>query len=940
MGRERADRLYEFYGPNAGYVLELYDLYRHDPHSVDSATRALFEQWQSPAPEKTSSTAAALDKIVGAANLAQAIRDYGHLSARLDPLGSEPPGDPSLDINTYGLAEADLRQLPASLIGGGPVAKDISNALEAVETLRSIYSTTAGYEYGHIRVAEERIWLRQAAESRQFRPPQNPVDSEALLKRLTEVEVFELFLQRVFPGKFRFSLEGLDMLVPMLDEIIWAAAKAGIRNALVGMGHRGRLNVLAHVLNKKLEEILAEFKDPLEGRRFRDDLGWTGDVKYHMGASRAVKDGKPIGLSVTLAPNPSHVEAVNPIIEGMARAAGSGIDQPGPPRFDPTSTLPILIHGDAAFTGQGVVAETLNLCRVPGYTTGGTIHIIANNQLGFTTDPESVRSTWYASDLAKGFEIPIIHVNADDPEACIEAARIAFAYRAEFQKDFLIDLVGYRRRGHNETDEPSFTQPLLYKQIQGHPTVRELWAKTLLSRNMIHPEAVAELVQRTMENLHRVLDSLQPEKSLAEPVPESPPRGAAKHLETSVAPGRLRALGNALWRVPNDFSLHPKIRRAMERRRQMLEQEPGTVDWSMAEELAFASLLEEGIAVRLTGEDTERGTFSQRHSVFHDIGSGRSFVPLQALPQAKAAFEVRNSALSENAVLGFEYGYCIQQREQLVIWEAQYGDFINGAQVTVDEFLVSGRAKWGQTPSLVLLLPHGYEGQGPNHSSARLERLLELAVDQNIRIANCTTAAQYFHLLRRQALLLELDPLPLMILTPKSLLRHPLVASPLRDLTEGRWQPVIDDAFADRNPDEIRHLIFCHGKMFVDLVSNEQREASPHIAIIRIEQLYPYPADEIDSLLARYRHLEKICWVQEEPENMGAWNHLRPYLRRQLRGRQPLCYIDRPPSASPAEGSGARHAVTQKAIIEQAYHPEAALEQEEPAWMEKKDYRE
>ncbi|MBI4460938.1 MAG: 2-oxoglutarate dehydrogenase E1 component [Acidobacteria bacterium] len=929
--------LHKIYGPNAGYVLQLYDLYKHNPRSVDPASRAVFEQWRLSG-EQVSAGTATLEKVVGALKLAQAIRDYGHLSTRLDPLGTEPPGDTSLEIGTHGLTEEALSQLPASLIGG-PSSEGAGNALEAINALRSVYSSTTGHDYGHIRVAEERNWLHQAAESRRFRPPQTPSDSAALLKRLTEVEVFEQFLHRLFPGKSRFSLEGLDLLVPILDEIIEAAALAEMRNVFLGMAHRGRLNVLAHILEKKFGQILAEFKDPLEGRHFRDDLGWTGDVKYHMGASRAVRDGTAEGLAVTLLPNPSHLEAINPVVEGMARAAGSGIDQPGSPQFNPMLTLPILIHGDAAFTGQGVVAETLNLCRIPGYDTGGTIHIIANNQLGYTTNPESARSTLYASDLAKGFEIPVVHVNADDPEACLEMACIAFAYRTKFKKDFVIDLIGYRRRGHNEGDEPTFTQPLLYKRIHEHPSVREIWARTLRSRTAIDEDLAEELVQQQMEKLRRVADSLQPKQSLVEPVPEPPPRDAAKQVGTAVAGERLRTLAAALWRIPDSFSLHPKIRRVMERRRDALEQEPGTVDWPMAEDLAFASLLEDGIAIRLTGEDTERGTFSQRHAAFYDTETGKRSIPLHALPHAKVAFEVCNSPLSEEAALGFEYGYCIQKRSQLVIWEAQYGDFINGAQLIVDEFLVSGRAKWGQTPSLVLLLPHGYEGEGPDHSSARLERFLQLAVDQNIRIANCTTAAQYFHLLRRQALLLKVDPLPLVILTPKGLLRHPSISSPLLELTQGRWQPVIDDALAGRSPEKVRHLLLCQGKIYVDLVSHDERGANPHIAIVRIEQLYPYPGDALDSLLSRYRHLEKICWVQEEPENMGAWNYLRPHLRRHLRGRWPMSYIGRPPSASPAEGSGARNAVTQKAILEQAYHPEATLEPEEPAWMEKKELR-
>jgi 2-oxoglutarate dehydrogenase E1 component len=917
----------EFHGPNAAFVLELYDRYRQNPDSVDEAARAYFSHWTPPSIVESAGSPVACEKIVGAVNLARAIRAYGHLAARLDPLGGEPPGDPELDPAAHGVTEEELRQLPAGVIGG-PAAERARNALEAIQTLRAVYSSTMGYGYGHIHVPEERDWLRHTAESGRFRPPQDPINPTALLRRLTQVECFERFLHRVFPGKTRFSLEGLDMLVPLLDEVIGQAAEAGIRNILVGMAHRGRLNVLVHVLNKPYARILAEFKDPARGRNFtiREDLSWTGDVTYHLGARRAMQGGQPVSLVISMPPNPSHVEFINPVVEGMARAAGTRADGPGAPRFDPSVSLPVLIHGDAAFPGEGVVAETLNLSRLSGYHTGGTIHIITNNQLGYTTDPAEGRSTLYASDLAKGFEIPIVHANADDPEACIEVARLAFAYRAKFQKDFLIDLVGYRRHGHNEGDEPSFTQPLLYAKIERHPSVRELWAGVLLRRGLINPGLPGTLVEEQMRALQQELDSLRPEQDVAEPPPVSPPPGAARRMKTAVPAERLRALHEAILRVPGDFVLNPKLERVVQRRRQVLAQadEP-SLEWALAEMLAFASILEDGIPIRLTGEDVARGTFGQRHAVFHDVKTGKTFTPLQALPQAKAAFAVINSPLTENATVGFEYGYNVQEPGRLTIWEAQYGDFVNVAQVMIDEFFAAARAKWGQTPSLVLLLPHGFEGQGPDHSSARPERFLQVAAEMNLRLANPTTAAQYFHMLRRQAALLKTDPLPLVVLTPKSLLRHPGTRSSLRELAEGQWQPVLDDTRARRRPEDVRRLVLCSGKIHTDLVESPQHEANAGIAIGRLEQLYPFPADEVQQTLEGYLNLEGVVWLQEEPENMGAWTFLQPRLAKVIKGRWPLHYIGRPPNSSPAEGSAAWHAANQKALVEHAYNLESRL---------------
>ncbi|HQF71895.1 MAG TPA: 2-oxoglutarate dehydrogenase E1 component, partial [Promineifilum sp.] len=581
-----------------------------------------------------------------------------------------------------------------------------------------------------------------------------------LLGLLTRVEAFEHFVHRIFPGKTRFSIEGLDMMVPMLDVMLGEAAEAGIYTILIGMAHRGRLNVLAHVLNKPYAEILKEFRDTAsEDHPVREYLGWTGDVKYHAGASRALANGNPVDLVVTMAPNPSHLEHVNPVIAGMARAAGSRADRPGKLFFDRHVVLPVVIHGDAAFPGQGVVAETLNLQRLRGYRVGGTIHVIANNQIGFTTSQWEGRSTLYASDLAKGFKVPIVHVNADDQEACIEVARLACAYRQTFATDFVIDLVGYRRYGHNEGDEPRFTQPQMYAAIDRQPTVRQKWAETLVGRGELAGDAAEQLLQARLDELNTIYQTLPDEPATAlEPQLPPPPSGAARRAQTAYPADQLVALNDALLALPDGFQVNRKLARVLERRRDIFaDPDAATVDWATAETLAFASILADGTPIRLTGEDVERGTFSHRYALLRDETSGAVYIPLQHIPQARAAFEVRNSPLSEAATIGFEYGYNIQAPERLVIWEAQYGDFINTAQAIVDEFVVSGRAKWEQTPSLVLLLPHGYEGQGPDHSTGRLERFLQLAAETNMRVANATTAAQYFHLLRRQAELLLTD---------------------------------------------------------------------------------------------------------------------------------------------------------------------------------------
>jgi 2-oxoglutarate dehydrogenase E1 component len=913
-------------GANAGYVYELFERYQRDPSSVDEATRRAFATWTPAEPESPASPAspvspASLAAGIAAFNLAESIRRFGHLAARLDPLGfHDPIGDPSLAPQSHGLTTETLKQLPASIVSG-PAAAGAANAFEAIAKLRQIYCSTTGHDYNHVFVPDERVWLRQTVESGQFRHPNNPIDGHELLKRITQVETFERFLQRTYPGKTRFSIEGLDIMVPILDEIVHDAAEGGVQHVMIAMAHRGRLNVLAHILQKPYSQILAEFKDPVLANRLRVDLGWMGDVKYHAGArTEARPDGLPRQVIVSMPPNPSHLEAVDPVLNGMARAAATTANQPGPPIVDKSKVLAILIHGDAAFPGQGIVAETLNLSRLEGYDVGGIIHIIANNQLGFTTDPEESFSTSYASGLARGFKIPITHVNADDPVACIEAARLAIAYRQRFKLDYLIDLVGYRKYGHNEGDEPAFTQPQIYQIVAAHPSVREQYAKALIESGSITKEQAAALVQARMEELERAYASVKPEQDYIPPVPEVPPSGAARKARTAVAFDTLKAINLDLLKVPEGFTVHRKLERGRERRKAMFASaSERSIDWAAAEELAMATILADGVPIRFTGEDVERGTFSHRHGVYHDAVSGEEHIPLQALPQAKASFEIRNSPLSEYACVGFELGYNLQEPDRLVLWEAQYGDFINGAQIILDEYMTSGRAKWGMAPSLVLLLPHGYEGQGPDHSSARLERFLNAAADTNMRIANCTTAAQYFHLLRRQAMLLATDPLPLVVMTPKSLLRHPFTASAPSALAEGSFQPVIDDPETAAQAAKVRRIAFCSGKVAVDLLISDRRKDSPNVAIVRVEQLYPFPSEAIREIIDRYPKAHEVCWVQEEPENMGAWEFARPLLESIVDGRHPLRYVGRSRNSSPSEGSSSWHAANQRAIVDQVF---------------------
>ncbi len=1010
-----------FHGPNAGYVLDLYEQYREDPAAVDAETRQFLdsllertgdlqaqidalldgsdseEEPAAPAAEEShaatnGATAAAeesravtngatatrqqkpypsdsaqpaatdtrgtsngvntaparepqqeptvphmvsesdlpfdIPQVVNAARLVRFIREIGHLDARIDPLGSEPPGDPGLELEPQGLTREMLAAMPPSVVMSA-LAEGTENALEAVERLRRVYSGSIGYDDEHVQSDEERQWLRDVAESNRFFQDFDDHYKHDLLERLTDVETFERFLHQTFLGQKRFSIEGTDMLVPMLDAIIHHAAEAGTHEVVMGMAHRGRLNVLAHNMGKTYSAILAEFQGPNNYNR-ATYLGWTGDVKYHLGARKAYREGAVYEMPLTLVANPSHLEFVNPVAKGRARAAQEIRNRPGQPQKESHASLPILIHGDASFPGQGIVAETLNLSRLQGYHVGGTIHIIINNQIGFTTEASDSRSTHYAGDMAKGFDIPLVHVNADDPEACIAAARMAWTYREHFGKDFMIDLVGYRRWGHNEGDEPAYTQPEMYELIANHPTVREIWARKLVNEGVISDEQVNELQQRAQDRLQRALHEVQTrgriDAMMSVSVASMLHRPVAEPLALSEE--YLNELNNAMLTFPKSFNVHPKLNRAFDRRRNL--QADSTLDWAHAEALAFASILADGTPIRLTGQDTERGTFSQRHLVLHDVETGENYVPLQQIPQSRASFAIFNSPLSESAALGFEYGFSIHAPETLVMWEAQFGDFANGAQVIIDQFIVSGHAKWGQQTALVMLLPHGYEGQGPEHSNARPERFLQLAADNNLRVVNCTTAAQYFHLLRRQAALLYADPRPLIVMTPKSLLRHPLASSTLTDLAHGRFLPVLIPEIKPSRVEQVSRLILCSGKVYVDLMSKQGRSdgqpALPeHTAIARVEELYPFPANELEGLLGWYPNLQEIIWLQEEPANMGAWHYIRPHLRGLLRRMQPgnpvpLYYCGRAESASTAEGSHSQHETEQSRILHEAIH--------------------
>ncbi|MBA3404877.1 MAG: 2-oxoglutarate dehydrogenase E1 component [Gemmatimonadaceae bacterium] len=895
---------------NDAYIAESYESYLRDPATVDESWRQFFRFAESLSARAAAGSAAAPDllrKAAAAAALADSIRAFGHLAAQIDPLGNVPPGTPELTLEFHGLTEADLEAIPGDVLRSSePTAADV------VAGLRTLYASNIGFEFDHLGQATEREWIKERIEAGQLHAPLTSDENRAVLRRLTEVDGLERFLGRAYQGYKRFSIEGTDMLVPMLDAAIESAGLAGTREIVIAMAHRGRINVLAHVLGKPYKTIFGEFEGKHASAIAESE---TGDVKYHLGATgrRVVGDRE---VAVSLIPNPSHLEFANPVLQGVARSRQAILAEDG--ERDEIAVVPICIHGDAAFPGEGVVAETFNMSRLHGYRVGGTLHIIANNQVGFTTDPVDARSTHYASDLAKGFEVPIVHVNAEDAGACLRVMRLGVEYRAKFGKDFLVDLVGYRRHGHNETDEPAFTQPAMYTQIRAHPTPREVWGARLVAEGVVSNDDVQALereITAGFEQIQSKATATDGEKAVAgERIEGARPADASPETNASLRTEQLVALNEQLLVWPRGFKPNSRLAKTLLRRRDALG-DAGGIDWGHAEALAFASLIVNGVTVRLSGQDVERGTFSHRQSVLHDAETGETWIPLQNLPEAKARFEIHNSPLSETAVLGFEYGFSTAMRQSLVLWEAQFGDFVNVAQPIIDQFIISDRAKWGQNSGLVLLLPHGYEGQGPEHSSARLERFLQSCAEGNLTVAYPSTPAQYYHILRRQAATERRRPLVLM--QPKSLLRLPEAASKLSDLAGEAFRPVIDDPVASLERERVTRLVFCTGKMYYDLAARRE----PHVALVRVEELYPWPHEDVARIVDLYPVAEEVMWAQEEPKNMGAWTFVSPRLRVSTGNATIVRYVGRPERASPAEGYASAHKTEQERIISEVVAP-------------------
>ncbi len=866
-----------------------------------------------------------LQAVRAATSLLKGYRTHGHLAARLDPLGSEPKGDPAIQPENLNLTPELMSRIPASILRIGVPGETL---LEALPRMREAYCGTIAYQFEHLSSHQQRTWLREMVETGAHRKPLEDDEKRRLLARLIDVFEFERFAEKAYLGQKIFTIEGLDAIVPMLDELITLSGRAGAEEVVLGMAHRGRLAVLAHNLGRSVESILAEFEGSKQIEAVKAVAAiphhGTGDVKYHYGHQGVYETSEGEKIAVRLYPNPSHLEFVNPVVVGASRFLQSDLEG-AQLSHEPRRAAPVLLHGDAAFPGQGVVAETLNLQGLRGYSTGGTIHIIQNNQVGFTTDPEEARSTPYAADMAKGFNVPIVHVNADDVEACSAATRLAMAYRERWGRDIVIDVIGYRRFGHNETDEPAYTQPVAAAKIKAHPPVSEIYAAKLVDEGLVARGDVERWGNERREEMSAALKDLRQKMELGEY--EDPTvttsatgeldRSASPPVDTAVPAAKLRELNKALIQVPESFTIHRKLRKPLAKRLETLEK--GGIEFGHAEALAFATLLTEGVHIRLTGQDTERGTFSHRHLVLHDENTGLKYCPMQNLDAANAPFELYNSPLSEIACLGFEYGYSAATPDALVIWEAQYGDFANAGQVIIDSFIVSGEAKWGQTSRLTLLLPHGYEGSGPEHSSARIERFLALAAEGNIRIANPSTAAQYFHLLRRQALIRK--PRPLVVFTPKGLLRLDRAAATSEELTDGHFELILDDPKAADRREKVERLVLCSGKLYYDMDASERREAAETVAIARVELLYPFAHEQLESLISSYPNLKEVVWTQEEPRNMGAAKVMARRLPDLLPEGVELGYVGRPTRASPGEGYSVAHAREQERIVLTALTP-------------------
>ncbi len=868
-------------------------------------------------------TRAQIIKQARVLELINAYRVRGHLVADIDPLHALPlQYHPELDIETYGLTVWDLDR---EFITGGLAGKESETLREILNILRRAYCGKVGIEYRHIQSKEQKLWIRDRIRAEFVEPqPIEPETKKQLLQKLIAAEQFERFLHTKYLGQKRFSLEGCETIIPLLDQLVERAAVQGVEDITLGMAHRGRLNVLANVVGSNLaERIFTAF----EGTAHPSFPADEGDVKYHQGAKGARTAASGRRVSITVSPNPSHLEFVDPVVEGMVRAKQDLLQAAGSPREEVIDyALPVLLHGDAAFAGQGIVMETLNLADLKGYRTGGTIHIIVNNQIGFTTSPEQGRSTIYSTDVARMTQLPIFHINGDDPEAAFRVLRITLDFRQEFNKDVVLDVVGFRRLGHNEGDEPSYTQPLMYARVKAHPGVRALYAQRLVREGVLTEADVEQMMKAAVagyEETHQRAKEIaahKPERTeIPAPVEE---QDGSTLLETGVSADVIRDVAHRIAIVPEDFHVNPKMVSQLARRAKMGAGEV-PMDWAFAEAMAFGSLGLEGARVRLSGQDSGRGTFSQRHAILYDTQTGKAWTPLSELASdgaGRARIEVFDSSLSEQGVLGFEYGYTVIAQDALVMWEAQFGDFANGAQVIVDQFIAPGVDKWQQPSRLVMLLPHGYEGQGPEHSSARLERYLQLCAENNMQVCYPTTPAQYFHLLRRQVK--QQTALPLVVMTPKSLLRLPAATSTVEQLTRGGFMPVIDDAEVAHR-DAVLRLVLCSGKVFYDLTAARQKSGDNRVAIIRLEQLYPFPERNLREIFAQYPNATQLVWAQEEAKNMGGWAFVEPRLMNLLPGCERPYYAGRAASASPATGSYAIHELEQRQLVNHALTADA-----------------
>jgi 2-oxoglutarate dehydrogenase E1 component len=931
MGMSRSLReLYAsspFSSAQAPYLEAQYERFLSDPAAVAPELRTFFGQLGAESratarrsaartlpgrePAATPSTVDG-EKQSAVSRLIQFYANRGHLIADIDPLGlMQRPMPRVLDPAYVGLTEADMDSEFHTGSRTSGVEKQMS-LREILKQLRHIYGERIGAEFAHVSTSDERLWLQDRFQDGRLLQRFDREERLNLLWQLSAAEGLERYLHTRYVGQKRFSLEGAEALIPLLDDVVQRCGATGVEEIVIGMAHRGRLNVLVNVLGKPPSMLFSEF----EGHVDLDDLKGSGDVKYHKGFSADLRTTGG-NVHVVLAFNPSHLEVVNPVVEGSVRARQER-------RGDTTGStvVPLLIHGDAAFSGQGVVMETLQLSQARGFTTGGTLHVVINNQVGFTTsEPSDARSTLYCSDVAKMIEAPIFHVNADDPEAVVFVTRLALEYRMKFRKDVVIDLVCYRRHGHNEADEPSATQPVMYQAIRRHPTARQVYGERLEQDGMLDDGQAAQMI----EDYRRGLDEGRPQaRAFAGTTGNRYTVDWSRHLAadwsekpaTNVARESLAALGEAMTRLPAAFTLHPRVARIVDDRRRMYADEL-PLDWGAAETMAYATLLTDGYGVRLTGQDSARGTFFHRHAVWHDQASGQTHVPLAKIAGGHARFQVIDSTLSEEAVLGFEYGFSTTDPETLVVWEGQFGDFVNGAQVIVDQFITSGEAKWGRVSGITLFLPHGYEGQGPEHSSARLERFLQLSAEMNGQVCVPSTPAQMFHLLRRQ--MLRALRKPLVVMTPKSLLRHKHSSSTMADLATGWFHTVIDD-LDPIEPARIHRLVLCSGKVYYDLLERRQADQAANIALVRIEQLYPFPAEEYQAILARYANAREIVWCQEEPQNQGAWYQIRHRLQAALGPAHELLYAGRESAAAPATGIHALHQREQEALVAAALY--------------------